>query len=65
MKEKKKYAALSLPETAVQKLKNMKLAHSFSTGKLTSYEEVITVLIESVEKTNPALYSVYLNVSSR
>jgi len=56
------FTPVNLPSETIGKLRRLKIALSFSSGKLPSYSDVIDTLIESLEKTNPGLYNTYLNV---
>lgn len=58
----KEFIPVNLPAPAVEKLRKLKIACSFSSGKIPSYGEVIDMLFDSLEKSNPGLYSTYLHV---
>lgn len=56
------FKPVNLPAETIGKLRRLKYAISFSSGKLPSYSEVIDTLLESLQKTNPGLYNTFMNV---
>lgn len=55
----KNFIPVNLPASTVKKIKKLKIAYSFTSGRIPSYEDMFDMLIESVEKSNPALYNIY------
>lgn len=62
MSKSKDYTAVSLPVGVLSDLNRMKIALSFTTGRLYTNGETVTELIRAVEKSNPALYHTFLNI---
>lgn len=54
-KEQKKYTALSLPETLVEELKIWRRAFSNSYNRNISYEEMIRLMLDSMEDYEPGV----------
>lgn len=57
------YKPVNLPARTREKLRRLKIAHSYSSGRIPSYAEVIEILIDSLERTNPGLYNTYINIT--
>ena len=58
----KDFIPVSLPKQTVQKIRKLKIAYSFVSGRIPSYADMMDILIESVEKSNPALYNIFRNL---
>lgn len=58
----KEFMPVSLPVSSVDKIKRLRIAFSFSSGRIVPYEEIIDILVDSLQKTNPGLYNTFLNV---
>lgn len=58
----KNFIPVNLPASTVKKIKKLKIAYSFTSGRIPSYEDMFDMLIESVEKSNPALYNIFRNL---
>lgn len=59
-----KFAALNLPRETIDKMRRLKIAVAYSTGRIVSYAGLIDELIASLERSNPVLFNTYLNVSA-
>ena len=46
----KNFIPVNLPASTVKKIKKLKIAYSFTSGRIPSYEDMFDMLIESVEK---------------
>ena len=60
----KKFTPVNLPVGTVDKIRRLKIAYSFSSGKSPSYAEMFDLLLDSLEKTNPGLYNTFLNIKA-
>lgn len=53
------YIPISLSSDTTAKLKKLKIAISYSNGRIPSYSEVFDLLLDSLSRVNPGLFSIY------
>lgn len=57
-----RFTPVNIERSTFQKLKRMKIARSFTTGKVPTYSQMIDDMINDVEKVNPVTYKAYVDI---
>lgn len=55
----KEFKSLRLPEETIRKLQTLKIAYASACGRPMTFEDVVSRLIDCVEREEPAVFSKY------